>query len=121
MHKFIMSLQMGFMAADANHSGRIDMREITTALQNAGFTLVPQLMTMLMAKFDSSRSGQLDFEGFVTAVAVWAGSTAAARSYLAMAAHLAHMKTLFEVGSQGTGKMMLDYEQFTTQSLYILP
>jgi len=104
LHKFIMQLQMGFMAADHDRSGRISLNEISTALQNAGFSLTPQLMTVLMHKFDSSRSGQLDFEG-----------------YLAMAAHLAHMKTLFEINSRGTGSVTFDFMKFTEVSLFIIP
>merc|ERR1739848_334867 len=78
LHLFIMRLQQSFVAADSDRSGTIGWHEIQTALAHAGFTLEPAAVQMLMAKFGApGAGGQMTFEG-----------------YLAMAAHLAHLKSV---------------------------
>eukprot|EP01108_Squamamoeba_japonica_P004931 TRINITY_DN3861_c0_g1_i4.p2 TRINITY_DN3861_c0_g1~~TRINITY_DN3861_c0_g1_i4.p2 ORF type:complete len:220 (-),score=66.62 TRINITY_DN3861_c0_g1_i4:51-710(-) len=104
LHSFVMQVQQAFVAADADRSGRIDMREITSALANIGFTLEPAAVQTLMLKFDSTKTANIDFEAF-----------------LAMGAYLAHCKTIFEHYAHGQPAMTINFHQLASIGTHILP
>jgi len=52
MHKFLTSLQAAFFTGDRDRSGRLDAREIHTALGTAGLPSPPQVVGLFAAKYD---------------------------------------------------------------------
>ncbi|KAL6074787.1 Proline and glycine rich transmembrane protein [Balamuthia mandrillaris] len=64
LHKFMSSLQTAFFSADRDRSGRLDAREIHSALATAGFQLSLPAVQALMAKYDKSGYG-ITFQDFM--------------------------------------------------------
>eukprot|EP00019_Armaparvus_languidus_P008354 CAMPEP_0168594556 /NCGR_PEP_ID=MMETSP0420-20121227/8966_1 /TAXON_ID=498008 /ORGANISM="Pessonella sp." /LENGTH=180 /DNA_ID=CAMNT_0008630893 /DNA_START=1508 /DNA_END=2050 /DNA_ORIENTATION=- len=104
LHKFIMHVQQAFMATDRDKSYTIDFNEIQSALHMVGFpNLNPALIQTLMAKF-SMGNGHMTFEGF-----------------LAMSAHLALIRSLFDWNSKGTGVASFDFAALAVLCTTMLP
>jgi len=57
LHKFLLSLQNAFFAGDSDRSGRLDCREIHTALGVAGFQLSFQTVQALYSHYDKTGYG----------------------------------------------------------------
>lgn len=94
MHKFLSALQTAFFAADSDRSGRIDAREIHTALQTCGFSVSLPAVQALMGKYDKTGYG-LTFQEF-----------------LLVCATIAQGRSLFEWrDTQRTGKLTLTLDQ----------
>jgi Ca2+-binding EF-hand superfamily protein len=105
LHMFIMQVQQAFVNADFDRSGRISLNEISTALAGLGFQLEPLLVRQLLMKFDDTKSGNIDFAGF-----------------LAMAAHLGHCKSLFQWNDRANqGVISLNFHQFASLGTSFLP
>jgi len=72
LHKFLLSMQQTFKAADGDGSGRIDHNEISGALQKGGFTLPPNATQFLYSKFNKTGTGlnMSEFIGLVVHIAL---------------------------------------------------
>jgi Ca2+-binding EF-hand superfamily protein len=103
MHKFIEHMRKAFTTADSDRSGRIESREIQTALQQSSFQFI-SLGTIeeLLKTFDKQRRG-LDWPEF-----------------LLMTSHIAHCRSVFEWNDkekQGIVKFSID--EFTQITAYL--
>eukprot|EP01092_Planopodium_desertum_P000773 TRINITY_DN1115_c0_g1_i4.p2 TRINITY_DN1115_c0_g1~~TRINITY_DN1115_c0_g1_i4.p2 ORF type:complete len:164 (+),score=40.94 TRINITY_DN1115_c0_g1_i4:116-607(+) len=78
MHKFLATLQAAWFAADTDRSGRLDGREIHTALGAAGFAVSYPAVMSVFASY-ARTEGSIDFS-----------------SFLQLAARLARLKSIFE-------------------------
>lgn len=84
------------MAADMDRSGRIEAREIHSALQNAGFSYISMSTILeLLHKYDTTRLG-LDWPQF-----------------LIMVSQIAHVRSVFEWS--GTSPQSFSFNLGTTR------
>jgi len=105
MHKLIISLQQAFVASDVDRNGRLDHREIHSALGRAGFNLPMPVVQGLFARFDAAKQNVLTFEGF-----------------LGIGAHLAHLKSIFEHNDKArSGQVTLDYAALVQITMAVFP
>ncbi|KAL6045091.1 RNP-1 like RNA-binding protein, Glycine-rich [Balamuthia mandrillaris] len=94
LHKFLLSMQAVFNAADSDRNGRLDSREIHSALQNGGFVMNYTTAAALYSKFDTSGYG-LDMTQFI-----------------ALVAHAAITRTTFEhKDHQKTGRVTFSFQE----------
>jgi len=104
LHKFLMTMQTAFFAADQDRSGLIDAREIHTALQQARFSLSLQTVQAITKKFDQTGRG-IDFPTF-----------------LFVTAHLAHIRSIFEWNdTRNLGTVSLNFDAFCHIGTDLLP
>lgn len=73
-------MQAAFFSADKDHSGFLDENEIYQAISSSGFPISLPTIHALCQKFDTTKRGAFDFPTF-----------------LFMVAHLAHVRSIFEV------------------------
>jgi len=103
MHKFIEHMRKAFTTADADRSGRIESKEIHSALQQSSFAYVSQsTIDELLKTFDKQRRG-LDWLEF-----------------LLMTAHLAHCRSVFEWNDkEKQGQVKFNIDEFTQITAYL--
>jgi len=90
LHKFMKSLQTAFFAADRDHSGHLDVRELPAALNAAGLQLAPNAVMALARKYAAMPVGFAEF--------------------LQLASTVAQCKSLFEWRDVNrTGKLTVDF------------
>jgi len=104
MHKFIAQMRQAFISADTDHSGRIEAREIQSALSSVGWNFLSlPTINELMRKFDKTQKG-LDW-----------------REFLLMLAHIAHVHTVFAWNdSAKRGTISLNEDQLLHISAFLL-
>jgi len=105
MHKFIEHMRKAFTIADNDRSGRIESKEIFTALQQSSFQFITfPTIQELMKTFDKTRSG-LDWSEF-----------------LLLCGHIAHCRSVFEWNDRDkTGYVRFTIDELTQISAYLNP
>jgi Ca2+-binding EF-hand superfamily protein len=103
MHKFITRVRQAFLIADSDRSGRIEAREIYTALLTSGLNfLTVNSISELMLKFNKTGLG-LSWEEF-----------------LMLAAHVAHCRSIFEWNDKDNdGWITINLDQLIQLSSYL--
>ncbi|CBY31471.1 unnamed protein product [Oikopleura dioica] len=62
---YLGNLRDAFNQFDVDKGGAIDAQELTEAIKQLGFNLSRNFINVLMAKFDFSGDGFIQFDGFV--------------------------------------------------------
>jgi len=103
MHQFINRIRNAFLMADTDRSGRLEAREIHTAMTQAGFQyLTMSTISELLHKYDRSRLGLL-----------W-------EEFLMMAAHIAHCRSIFEWNDKDKdGWITINQDQLIQLTAYL--
>jgi len=101
LHKFIVSLEGSFTAFDRDRSGKLDVNELQSALEQTGFRFSQPTVQQVCRKFghhDFSSAVNFDFE-----------------SYVHLCAFLGQVRSMFERNDQrNTGTMTVNLEQLVS-------
>ena len=63
--KYVTDWQNCFRSFDRDNSGNIDRSELQTALRNFGYQLSPDLVDMILRKYDRAGNGTIYFDDFI--------------------------------------------------------
>ena len=65
LHVFVQGMTTGFKKRDVSGDGKLDGREVRSALRDSGYELEEGCFQELMRKFDEKRVGALTFEDYI--------------------------------------------------------
>lgn len=103
LHEFLMSVTASFSFYDSDHNKMLESQEVTAALKQAGFTMDPPVLQVMMKKYDLSNKGVLKLD-----------------EYIRMCLFLQScVRTFGAFDSTKTGKITLDFNQFVYAASHI--
>ncbi|XP_043289864.1 programmed cell death protein 6 isoform X2 [Venturia canescens] len=79
--KYVTDWQNCFRSFDRDNSGNIDREELQTALRNFGYQLSPNLVELILRKYDRAGHGTIYFDDFIQCCIVLYTLTSAFRKY----------------------------------------